>query len=1353
MGIQLGLTQPRSKQEPAVRQEAGCGLAALTGSTPFEGPSGGPKAGNTAGSISLKCQAPCSTSNDEQVQSAEQRSAVLPDQHAPSLVSASKEHGRLMQISRSFTSIAAGQPPSQGDPEHEALSVLRSTLTQSNHIAVSLQTVQELHDRILDMPLEVLKEHCQLMPDLDTMLKHAKGGGPLQIAISSAIRALAGRLSSASLPAIDRQLGSTSTSTEPCRTQPSNEVMAEASERLASVKSASDHASCLSALQGLHRLVTNPEGACAVAQADWLGAFEHLLSACPATREDRLLWLSFFHILQLLVATQQVSEDQLVALGCKYGPLVVPMLDRSAQVASIQPDLPHSLSRRTMNPYTRAIFTAAQDAAEQTLLTGVVLEFLAKLLHKAHTLSDSTVCTNMLVALEANSLLHALVSLYVTSDAASYGCRLRAMLVLKCLVRCVGDTWRFAWDHPGTEWDDQVAACLGPIISHVCYTWQKRQPASSMGKAMLRQALQCLTQITRSLPASLWAPAWRQEGGTYWLTNLARRDPEWQVRACALELLSRLASPAAPATSCMLSLAWRDGPAIAAQMARNVGEAKPVQAAALAFLTATLAARSANVHQSLGTAPIRMPAAADRNSGCPASNAVHENTSKCADSMQHKLCGDAHAFASTSDTSCRVASSSDSHGQNLAWHHDQQIWEFLPVLLKDGLEDPCMARALSGLLLQASLANAQALHECICQAACWPDLLQIFSSARAQSRPASRNLRSLDAPTSTAMSDEPQPWQNTAALWADSASNLAQLIIVLLQSLPAAAVALTSSGAPLTALLHCYGGAADAMSCSDWDLHSRLMAMQQHVALAVAALCPRVELAGKDQIEVLRHESGVAVSAALLLLSDPSHVPLQTKMGTCHLLAALLTSREATVTFLSDSSGEELRHPGSGVPVGASLCKSLAGLWSSCPAPAQETASTAPQRSTVAAALCSVLAFSRSAKEAAVETGLLLSLMATAEEARDVMASRGHSAPAQHQLQQKSIGAAPSTRTALSNLSNLCRARAAHRAQQSGADCGPRYIAGVDQHKARHQLHWALLLLQHLMLDSAMAQAAAADAGGMILIIKLWNVAVDDLEVMQDLLEVLKHMVADSASAQKTFCLQGMPERILALLSGPKPQAATWTPLWAVLRNMAALSHETSALLKHAPLLPQVLQIAHELAQRKQLSKLSPVLAVLGNIAAHTQGQRALLATPAASGVLDLLISLTQVNHMQTNAAAMLVLHALAHAPDAAIYFLAHPSALPCLVTCLGKADVDKDCAAYAASGLWALTYNCQKVKGVLRKIGTLDVALAQVKEAFRNVDERGELCSDVHGTKKLAYLNALGHRAVTELIQSVHRS
>lgn len=126
------------------------------------------------------------------------------------------------------------------------------------------------------MPVEVLKEHCQLMPDLEARLKDAEEGSPLQIAISSATQALAGRLSSASLPSTDTQLGSTSISSEPCRIQPSNKVLndvAEAPESLACVKSATDHASCLFALQGLHRLVSNPQGARAVAQADWLGTY------------------------------------------------------------------------------------------------------------------------------------------------------------------------------------------------------------------------------------------------------------------------------------------------------------------------------------------------------------------------------------------------------------------------------------------------------------------------------------------------------------------------------------------------------------------------------------------------------------------------------------------------------------------------------------------------------------------------------------------------------------------------------------------------------------------------------------------------------------------------------------------------------------------------------------------------------------------------------------------------------------------------------------------------------------------------------------------------------------------------
>ncbi len=62
-----------------------------------------------------------------------------------------------------------------------------------------------------------------------------------------------------------------------------------------------------------------------------------------------------------------------------------------------------------------------------------------------------------------------------------------------------------------------------------------------------------------------------------------------------------------------------------------------------------------------------------------------------------------------------------------------------------------------------------------------------------------------------------------------------------------------------------------------------------------------------------------------------------------------------------------------------------------------------------------------------------------------------------------------------------------------------------------------------------------------MLIAKLWDVAVEDLEVMQDLLELLKHIVTDSASAQKTFCLQ-----VNTTLLQPLSTSSAFTDLLAV---------------------------------------------------------------------------------------------------------------------------------------------------------------------------------------------------------------
>lgn len=57
-----------------------------------------------------------------------------------------------------------------------------------------------------------------------------------------------------------------------------------------------------------------------------------------------------------------------------------------------------------------------------------------------------------------------------------------------------------------------------------------------------------------------------QVRGTFWLTQLAREGKFAPVRADALDLLARLASPAAPATARMLLHAWPDGAQLAVEV-------------------------------------------------------------------------------------------------------------------------------------------------------------------------------------------------------------------------------------------------------------------------------------------------------------------------------------------------------------------------------------------------------------------------------------------------------------------------------------------------------------------------------------------------------------------------------------------------------------------------------------------------------------------------------------------------------------------------------------------------------------------------------------------------------------------
>jgi hypothetical protein len=134
------------------------------------------------------------------------------------------------------------------------------------------------------MPPEVLQGHRHLVRDLATSLKHAETGSAVQIAVRAAMQAFAMSLSSANEIAMDESHfcnpclsgeHRTGQTLKGCMENP-----AAAQTMMTCVKSATGHAGCFSALQDLHRLVSTPKGACAAAEADWLGvAFRPLTSS------------------------------------------------------------------------------------------------------------------------------------------------------------------------------------------------------------------------------------------------------------------------------------------------------------------------------------------------------------------------------------------------------------------------------------------------------------------------------------------------------------------------------------------------------------------------------------------------------------------------------------------------------------------------------------------------------------------------------------------------------------------------------------------------------------------------------------------------------------------------------------------------------------------------------------------------------------------------------------------------------------------------------------------------------------------------------------------------------------------
>ncbi|GAB4820510.1 hypothetical protein N2152v2_007556 [Parachlorella kessleri] len=130
-----------------------------------------------------------------------------------------------------------------------------------------------------------------------------------------------------------------------------------------------------------------------------------------------------------------------------------------------------------------------------------------------------------------------------------------------------------------------ILASLHFLIRHVLMPKDWWHPEHYRGKAVIASLLRYLVHITQSLPASLWAPAWAELGGTYWLSRAAK-DQQASIRQAAFQLLAPVAAPVP--THAMLVSGWPECGSLACKAACKADECPDVKAAALAVVVTAL---------------------------------------------------------------------------------------------------------------------------------------------------------------------------------------------------------------------------------------------------------------------------------------------------------------------------------------------------------------------------------------------------------------------------------------------------------------------------------------------------------------------------------------------------------------------------------------------------------------------------------------------------------------------------------------------------------------------------------------------------------------------------------------------
>ncbi|KAL0055596.1 hypothetical protein WJX82_002269 [Trebouxia sp. C0006] len=263
----------------------------------------------------------------------------------------------------------------------------------------------------------------------------------------------------------------------------------------------------------------------------------------------------------------------------------------------------------------------------------------------------------------------------------------------------------------------------------------------------------------------------------------------------------------------------------------------------------------------------------------------------------------------------------------------------------------------------------------------------------------------------------------------------------------------------------------------------------------------------------------------------------------------------------------------------------------------------------------------------------------------------------------------------------------------------------------RQQLLMALSLLKHLAHNSPAACEAIVAAGVMDTVRRMWKMALGHDGLLHEVLGLLANLFPGCPSAQKAFASSGNPsllQRTLVLVNKPNLDLPTLEMGMTTVANLAG-SAEGCLLLLRSPLLAKTEQQLHQLLQRRDGPRVAAFLEPLINLSAHAEGQKQVLRCTSAPGLLDLALTAAQLHHAAGSAKALFLLRNLALAAENKVHFVTNPRALPVLLAAAARAGHNAEAGACAASALWALVHQGEKVKASLR---SLPHAQAQLQEA-----------------------------------------